>query len=132
MGYLRFPMKCSQKQIKITCILSSVFMILTLVWLTVSLPFVNAAQQQATELSSKATSDNPLNPDEEDDNNNPFANTTEEKTSGSFNTLSEEYLHDAHSFDHYVTVPSVEYKLEHVSTYIAFHGELISPPPDLS
>jgi hypothetical protein len=125
-------MKCSQKQIKITCIVSSVFMILTLVWLTVSLPFVNAAQQQAIEQSSSAASDNPLNSDEEDDNNNPFANTTEEKTSGNFNTLSEEYLHDTHYFDHYVIVPSVEYKLEHVSTYIAFHGELISPPPDFS
>jgi hypothetical protein len=124
-------MKSSQKQIKITCMLSSVFMILTLVWLTVSLPFVNAAQQQATEQSS-SVDDNPLNAEEEDDNNNPFANTTEEKTSSNFNTLSEEYLHDAHLFDHYVIVPSVEYKLEHVSTYIAFHGELISPPPDLS
>lgn len=131
MGYLCRLMKFRQKQIKITCILSSVFMILTLVWLTVSLPFVNGAQQQATEQSSSAKADNPLNSDEED-NNNPFANTTEEKTSNGFNTLSEEYLHDPHSFDHYVIVPSVEYKLQHVSTYIAFHGELISPPPDFS
>jgi hypothetical protein len=129
MGYLRYRMKCSQKQIKITCILSSVFMILTLAWLTVSLPFVNAAQQQATEQGSSA-SDNPLTAEEGDNSNNPFGNTTEEKTSSNFNSLSEEDLHDAHSYDHYVIVPSAEYKLEHVSTYIAFHGELISPPPD--
>jgi hypothetical protein len=129
MGYLRSLMKSSQKQIKITAILSSVFMILTLAWLTVSLPFVNASQQQATQQGSLAT-DNPLNAEEEANNNNPFGNTTEEKTSSNFNSLSEEYLHDSHSFDHYVIVPSAEYKLEHVSTYIAFHGELISPPPD--
>src|SRR5687767_9575398 len=115
MGYLRSRMKCSQKQIKITCILSSVFMILTLAWLTVSLPFVNAAQQQGTEQSS-SLSDNPLDAEEEDNNNsnnNPFGNTTEEKTSSSFNSLSEEFLHDSHSYDHYVIVPSIEYKLEH-------------------
>jgi hypothetical protein len=95
------------------------------------LPFVNASQQQATEQGASA-SDNPLNAEEDDNNNNPFGNTTEEKTSSNFNSLSEEYLHDAHAFDNYVIVPSIEYKLEHVSTYIAFHGELISPPPDLS
>jgi hypothetical protein len=104
-------------------------MMLTLAWLTVSLPFVNGAQQSSKQTSSSTTM--PI--DTEDDDNNPFANTTEEKTSGSLNSIAEEYLHDAHhSFDLYVTAPSVEYKVENVSTYIAFHGELISPPPDVA
>lgn len=101
-------------------------MMLTLAWLTVSLPFVNSARQSVQQTK---TSSVPAN--QEDDNDNPFANTTEEKAPGSGNTIAEEYLHDHYSCEHYITVPSAEYKVEHVSTYIAFHGELISPPPDV-
>jgi hypothetical protein len=119
-------MKCSQKQIKTSIYLSSIFMMLTLAWLTVSLPFVNAAQQATEQQTSTDMQD------AAEDDDNPFANTSEEKTPNNFNSISEEYLHDSHSFDQYVTVPSVEYRLEHVPIYIAFHGELISPPPDLS
>ncbi|MEO5561959.1 MAG: hypothetical protein ABIR18_00965 [Chitinophagaceae bacterium] len=109
--------------------MSCVFMMLTLAWLTVSLPFVNGAQQHSKQTSSKTGM--PI--EAEDDGNNPFANTTEEKTSGNFNSIAEEYLHDSnHSLEQYVIVPSIEYKVENVSTYIAFHGELISPPPDVA
>lgn len=108
--------------------LSSIFMMLTLAWLTVSLPFVNGAQQTASQMEATAAG---LPADSnDDDNDNPFANTTEEKTSNSSISLSEEYLHDSHSAEQYFAVPSIEYKVVHASTYIAFHGELISPPPD--
>jgi hypothetical protein len=122
-------MKYRRQAIKISCLVSSIFMVLTLAWLTVSLPFVNASQQQAAEIQKSASTDN--KPEANDDDNSFANNTTEEKTSNSVNTLSEEYLHDTHSAEYYVTVPSTEYKVEHVSTYIAFHGELISPPPDV-
>lgn len=120
-----------QKQIKRSSYVSCIFMMLALAWLTVSLPFVYASRQAAKStfsVNKNTTADN----NEKEDTSNPFANTTEEKTSGSVNTLSEEYLHDAHSSDEDFSVPSTEYKVEHASTYIAFHGELISPPPDLS
>jgi hypothetical protein len=105
-------------------------MVLTLAWLTVSLPFVNAAQQKAAaENCANAELPGGCNEEESD---NPFANTTEEKTSNSVNSLSEEYLHHTNLPDQYFSVSSTEYKVEHASTYIAFHGELICPPPDLS
>lgn len=125
-NYLRFPMKSCKKQNKLLSYVSSIFMMLALAWLTVSLPFVYEAQQVTDNYKSAAKQDLP---DTEEDAN-PFANTTEEKTPNSANSLSEEYLHDTHSSENYIAVPSTEYKVEHASTYIAFHGELISPPPD--
>lgn len=86
---------------------------------------VNAAKQAIQ--SAKALSANNYN---EKDTDNPFSGTTEEKSSSNSNSIVEEYLHDTHSSEHYIAVPSREYKVEHASIYIAFHGELISPPPD--
>lgn len=104
-------------------------MMLALVWLTVCLPVVYGAQQERDSYvtAEKIPSQDDLPTDE--DSNNPLPNTTEEKTPNTVN-LSEEYLHDSHAADNYIAVPSTEYKLLHVSIYIAFHGELISPPPD--
>jgi cytoskeletal protein RodZ len=122
-------MKARKKQNKLPVYISSVFMMLALAWLTISLPFVYSAQQ-VTETRQTTKSASPDTAATEEDSN-PFANTTEEKTPNSVNTPSEEYLHDSHASENYITVPSTEYKVEHVSTYIAFHGELISPPPDI-
>jgi cytoskeletal protein RodZ len=121
-------MKSCKKQNKLISYVSSIFMMLALAWLTVSLPFVYEAQQVREDYKSAAKQD--LAGTEED--SNPFSNTTEEKTpnNNNVNTPSEEYLHDHHSSETYIAVPSTEYKVEHASTYIAFHGELISPPPD--
>lgn len=121
-------MKCSPKPNKIAPLLSSIFMVLTLLWLTVSLPFVYDAQQKAAAIKcANATSPGDC---DENKSDNPFANTTEEKTSSSSTSLSEEYLHDMDVSELYLAVPSTEYKIEHVATYLAFHGELICPPPD--
>jgi hypothetical protein len=68
---------------------SCIFMMLALAWLTISLPVVYSAQQTAEQKRAAATGT-------EEENGNPFANTTEEKTSGNSNSFSEEYLHDVH------------------------------------
>jgi hypothetical protein len=128
MDYIRQLMKASKNQNKLTAYFSSIFMMLALAWLTISLPFVYSAQEQAADTEQAAKHSLPDTATEED--SNPFANTTEEKTPNSVNTPTEEYLHDSHSSENYIAVPSTEYKVEHASTYIAFHGELISPPPD--
>lgn len=126
MKYFRELMRSGKKQGKLSNWLSSIFMMLALAWLTVCLPVVYGAQQENTYI----TTENQSAPDaEDDDTSNPLTNTTEEKTPSNVN-LSEEYLHDAHATEQYIAVPSTEYKLEHVPIYIAFHGELISPPPD--
>ena len=127
MKYFRLLMKSTKKD-KLSNWLSSIFMMLALAWLTVCLPVVYGAQQDQD--SYVATENLPDENAPEDDSDNPLANTTEEKTPNSVNTPSEEYLHDSHAAENYIAVPSTEYKLENVPIYIAFHGELISPPPD--
>ncbi len=107
---------------------SSVFMILALLWLTVSAPFVFASQQkvscQAKEIPADSFADN------EEEASNAFSNTTEEKNPNSSNSFSEEYLHDYHVSDYFFSVSSQYHKCENAGTYVAFHGELLVPPPN--
>ena len=112
-------------------IISSVVMILALIWLTISLPYVYAAQQKLAKdkislvKESKGVPGDGCNQDE----NNPFANTTEEKVPTNVN-LTEEYLHHQEE-----PLPFSTDKLSHshhhsYDVYVAFYGELLSPPPD--
>lgn len=103
---------------------SSIIMMLALVWLTISTPFVYAAQQQ---VKSIGTIQNIC--DDTDDTTNPFANTTEEKTESGGNTLSE-YLHDVQPQMPAVAVTEKYSKCHPSDLYYAFHPELISPPPE--
>lgn len=104
---------------------SAVFMIMALLWLTISAPFVYAGQQEITK-QSKATATTA----DDDDCANPFGNNTEEKAPGNGSSFSEEYLHDQHHAEHFFSIISTFHKCENAGTYIAFHGELLVPPPD--
>lgn len=106
---------------------SAIGMIAALVWLTISAPFVFHFQQELKKIEKAQATKSPST---EKGDTNPFANTTEEKTS-SVNTFSEEYLH--HSEENNLRTNKVfnQYSNLSESLYIAFHGELISPPPDL-
>lgn len=117
-----------KKTYSVVQLVSAVFMILALLWLTVSTPFVFAAQQQMQEQNMVADSQSPL-PVTEDETGNPFGSTTEEKAPSS-TSLSEEYLHDHHSAEHFFIVNSPSHKCENADTYNAFHGELLVPPPN--
>lgn len=100
-------------------VLSCIMMMLALAWLTVSIPFVyNQQQKFASEITSQT-----------EESNNPFANTTEEKTESGNNTLSE-YLHDVHVNLQYIEAPGKYSKCHPSNLYYAFHPELISPPPE--
>jgi hypothetical protein len=96
-------------------------MILALVWLTVSTPFVYASQQALKQSTQKSSGQN---------DGNPFSNTTEEKNESGVNTLSE-YLHEIHTVEHVPVVVVKNYKCHSCSIYFAFHPELISPPPEV-
>ena len=98
-------------------------MLLALAWLTVSTPFVYAAQQQQKEISRYSTNNTA-------EDFNPFAGTTEEKTSSGINTLSEEYLHEPHHIEHHFSTIATYYKCHPTDLYFAFHPELLSPPPE--
>jgi hypothetical protein len=104
-------------------IISSIVMLVALAWLTVSTPFLYAAQQQQQELAHQGT-------DTPDEDFNPFASTNEEKTESGSNTLSEEYLHHAHHIEHHFTTVVKYYKCHLADEYLAFHPEYFSPPPE--
>lgn len=106
--------------------IATLLMLFALVWLTVSLPYVYETKLKVAskELNGKF--------EVEKNNANPFANTTEEKTCGGINTLTEEYIHHT-SFDNAAPVMGQVQLLElhyHEGTYTAFHGELLCPPPN--
>src|ERR1700750_382880 len=100
--------------------ISCIMMMFTLTWLTISTPFVYSGQQL---VARQKAADNGSDTKQ---GNNPFANTTEEKTESGANTLSE-YLHDAHEHFHYVPAPQKYIKCHSADLYYAFHPELISP-----
>jgi hypothetical protein len=104
---------------------SAILMAIALLWLTVSLPVVYAAQQQlaGVEMSSDTQADNT-----EDDTANPYGNNTEGKAPST--TVSEEYLHDHHKSDYFYSIISRMHKFENADAYTAFHGEVQVPPPN--
>jgi hypothetical protein len=96
-------------------------MITALLWLTVSTPFVYAADQAVKKEVQKNANDR--------EDNNPFSNTTEEKNESSVNTLSE-YLHELHLVEQNTSIIVKYYKCHPSDLYFEFHPELISPPPE--
>lgn len=103
-------------------------MILTLMWLTVSTPFVLASQQEiAKQQKTEKAASSPI--DSNDEESNPLGNNTEEKAPNT-TSISEEYLHTFHIISHFYTEVSQCHKHENSEVYIAFHGELLVPPPN--
>jgi hypothetical protein len=111
---------------------STIFMMAALVWLTISLPFVYAGQQ---EIAKQQQTENTASPfaSSEEESANPFGNgnSTEEKVSNN-NSLSEEYLHDHHKEDGLLAIARQYRSCEDARNYIAFHGELLVPPPNVA
>ena len=109
---------------------SAVIMILTLMWLTVSTPFVYASQQELAKQHKMEKADSPLAGNEEE-TSKPSGNNTEEKTPSN-TSLSEEFLHHNHKDDYFFSISLQYQKSDNAGTYIAFHGELLVPPPNAS
>ena len=103
-------------------------MILALLWLTISLPFAAAGQKQLNKQYAAADTTPQSDADED---GNPFGNNTEEKCSNSTN-LAEEFLHDHHFGHHIFSVILQHSNYGNDGTYVAYHGELLVPPPDLA
>jgi hypothetical protein len=101
-------------------------MILALLWLTVSTPFVYAQQQAKKETAQKQVQQSQA---DEEESGNPLSNSNEEKSESGVNTLSE-YLHDALSLEHHFVILTNFYKCRPSSIYFEYHPELISPPPE--
>src|SRR5690349_3553411 len=83
---------------------SAVFMMTALLWLTISVAFVYAARQH---LSRQEQVNNAKDcASAQQDDSNPYGNTTEEKASGNNGTFSEEYLHHHDDVEMFNTVAS--------------------------
>ncbi len=107
---------------------SAIFMMLALLWLTISTPFVDAAQQELAK-DGKIVNTGFAHCTNDEESGNSFSNTTEEKAPNG-STASEEYLHDHHSQDHFFSIASQYHSCENEGTYHAYHGELLVPPPN--
>ncbi|MGZ8558232.1 MAG: hypothetical protein ACXWWC_07865 [Chitinophagaceae bacterium] len=107
---------------------SAVFLILALLWLTISLPFVYASQQELAKQNKSQNAAISFAGNEEE-TTNPFSNT-EEKAPANGASFSEEYMHDNHKADYFFSIASQYHKCENADTYHAFHGELLVPPPN--
>lgn len=108
---------------------SAVVMMVALLWLTVSTPFVYASQQQIAKHQNMIDSSIDLGSNEEE-STNPLGNTTEEKKPSGGNSLSEEYLHHHFVQDLFISPISQFHKSENAGVYNAFHGEVHVPPPN--
>ena len=108
---------------------SALFMIMALLWLTISAPFVYASLQEHAKVTKAITSSTPAGGNEEEAGN-PFGNNTEEKTPNNYSSFSEEYLHDHHLEEYFFSVALRYHKCENSDTYVAYHGEVQVPPPN--
>ena len=122
-------MKRNTKPYSIFQLASAVVMIMALLWLTVSTPFVYASQQELIKQHKGATNSSALVGTEEEAANS-LGNTTEEKKPSSGSSLTEEYLHDNHIVDRFISPISQFHKCENARVYNAFHGEVQVPPPN--
>ena len=123
-------MKRIRKTYTLAQLASAVFMMAALLWLTMSIAFIYPAQQQLMKQGNTASAEACMSGEE--DGCNPFGNTTEEKSSGNNISFSEEYLHNHHSADHFITIVSRIHNSRNCGTYNAFHGEVHVPPPNIA
>ena len=106
---------------------SAMCMVLALLWLTISTPFVYASQQKMATYQTKSISISDCN--DVEDASKPLTNSTEEKNSNG-NSFSEEYLQHHHEDDYFISISAQYHNCINAGTYTAFHGELLVPPPD--
>ncbi len=105
-------------------------MLVTLAWLTISMPFVYDFQQKLKQIElADVNPANIVNVDDKDGMNSMLPNPSEEKTETNSNNFSE-YLHHHDYVDNSHTA-GIKYLISLSSElYHAYHGELLSPPPD--
>ena len=65
----------------------------------------------------------------EEEATNPFGNNTEKSPTDN-DPFSEEYIHAANKIEHFFSLALQFYSCEKASIYIAFHGEILVPPPN--
>lgn len=116
------------KHINIIVVIS---MMLTMLWLTVSLPFI-AESRIANNVGCKSAACDNLMDTQGEDTGFPQTGASEEKGSESSNNYNEEYLHH-HDGGLALSFSSCNTTMHDLAqdAYCAFHGELLVPPPNV-
>ena len=123
-------MKHSKKTYTTFHFFSSIFMTVLLLCLTLSLFFVKVEVQTMSHSNQVSLL---VDFDENNDTELPgdnFPAKPEEKTESSVNTVSE-YLTEHARLIFSLSTNKELNKCKHADLYVAFHGELISPPPEV-
>ncbi len=105
------------------------FMIMALLFLTVSAPLTVRSQMDSDDLSGQQ-SDIPSSPVEEK-SCNPFGNNTEEKVPGTNSPL-EEFLHDYSDQTLLCSDNINQFGSHDADIFIDYHHEILVPPPNFS
>ena len=101
--------------------ISAFFLASLLLLLTVGLPVTYSSVKLVKNQTSQT----------ETCDNNPYSNTTEEKTPSNSLSITEEYVHDMRYELHLPPQQiTIAYIHAHEATYRAYHGELHCPPPN--
>ena len=100
--------------------IAAIFMIAALAWLTVSMPIVYKAQQQAKAESKILAAE---------EESTLAGNVTEEKNEGGVIQLSE-YMHETNLHLQPFSEAAVAYKCHQCSFHLDIYPEFFSPPPE--
>lgn len=104
-------------------IASSLLMLAMLAWLTVCLPLVNQSAKSGKAQTGQTSQDSKT------DNSNPLNNTNEEKSESGTSLLSE-YIHEVPVMERHFILLSSVFRGHPSDLYIAFHPDMIIPPPE--
>jgi hypothetical protein len=118
-------MQQKQQTYKHRHILSSLFMLLALAWLTICLPYVNESEQNFKAQLERTCEETP-----DTDSGNPLTNTNEEKSESGTSLLSE-YLHHPYAVEHAFVELACHRQSHPFAEYLAYHPDMIIPPPEV-
>ena len=119
-------MKDPQSKYNLSQKIHACFMIIALLFLTVSAPLsLNSQSLNDLVCHQSDCADAPT----EEETTNPFGNNTEEKVPSS-NNLAEEYLHDSSDAAALSGNDPSRFASHDVDIFIDYHHELLVPPPN--
>ncbi|MFT3749333.1 MAG: hypothetical protein QM768_13490 [Agriterribacter sp.] len=120
-------MNCKKSVYSKSQLVLSIFLMAILLWLTVSTPFIINAKKQLQIVNIELSSTDVPQSLEED--GNPFSGLNEEKSGNSTNAFSE-YLHEPFQMPVISESPLIHKSCSGGLIYVAYYGELLSPPPE--
>jgi hypothetical protein len=109
-----------------------IFMMMTMFWLTISLPFISESRIASNIECKSSASNDAMDTQQSEDAGFPQTSTSEEKGSEESDNFNEEYLHhhEGGLLPGLIDCRTTMHDLAQ-DAYCAFHGELLVPPPNV-